>query len=216
MVNAASGAPQLSAGALATVFGTNLASSALTGNRRSQTTLGGVSVNVNGQPAPIQFVNGTQVNFQVPWETTGATAEITLTLGERPADRSQCRWPTAGPGFLPVRAECRSQHNSPSNPAAVGSTIQAYLTGTGPVTPSIDAGAAAPTNGDQVTAGFADQCRTIGSSWHRCRSRDWRRAWWGSGSSHIVVPSDLTTGDYPLVLGIGDETSNSGTVSVTL
>jgi uncharacterized protein (TIGR03437 family) len=32
---------------------------------------------------------------------------------------------------------------------------------------------------------------------------------------NIVVPSDLQTGDYPLAITIGNETSNPATVSVT-
>jgi uncharacterized protein (TIGR03437 family) len=32
---------------------------------------------------------------------------------------------------------------------------------------------------------------------------------------NIVVPADLQTGDYPLAVTIGAETSNSATISVT-
>src|SRR5205814_7428375 len=41
-------------------------------------TLNGVTVQVNGKASPIYFVSPTQINFLVPYSTTGSTASIVV------------------------------------------------------------------------------------------------------------------------------------------
>jgi uncharacterized protein (TIGR03437 family) len=69
--NAASGASTLEAGSWVTIIGTNFAAAANTWdsaivNNVLPTTLGGVTVAIDGRPAPINFVNQTQINALVP------------------------------------------------------------------------------------------------------------------------------------------------------
>jgi uncharacterized protein (TIGR03437 family) len=88
VVNAASFAPGLSPGSLATVFGNGL--TALPGIVESAvfplpSSLGGISVQLNGVAAPIiavADVNGQeQINFQVPYELAGAsTASVVVSV----------------------------------------------------------------------------------------------------------------------------------------
>jgi uncharacterized protein (TIGR03437 family) len=71
IVNAASGAPGAEAGSWITINGTNFASTAATWDNAIigivfPTTLGGVTVAIDGRPAPIAFVNQTQINALVP------------------------------------------------------------------------------------------------------------------------------------------------------
>src|SRR5262249_24544673 len=71
IVNAASGAPGAEAGSWITINGTNFASTAATWDNAIigivfPTTLGGVTVAIDGKPAPIAFVNQTQINALVP------------------------------------------------------------------------------------------------------------------------------------------------------
>jgi uncharacterized protein (TIGR03437 family) len=217
VTNVASGAPVVSAGALATVKGTNFAASAVTPNP-PQTTVGGISVNVNGVLAPILFVNGTQVNFQVPWETTGATATVTVSAGGNAGATVTVPLTPAGPGlFVDATSVAQVQNsdsspNSDSNPAAVSSTIQALVTGTGPVTPSIANGAVASDDPVMLTSQLG---ATIGSEQAAVQSAVMSPSLVGVAVFSIMVPADLATGDYPLVIAIGDETSNAGTISVT-
>jgi uncharacterized protein (TIGR03437 family) len=218
VTNAASGAPAISAGALATVVGTNFANGTGTGTAPLQTTLAGVSVNVNGTLAPVVSVNGTQVTFQVPWETTGDTVTVTVSVGGRATAPVTVPLTPAGPGlFVDGNGVAQVQNadstaNSESNPAAVSSMIQALVTGTGPVVPSIADGTL-PT-GDPVML-TSQISATIGGEQAQVASATMSPSLVGVAVFSIVVPSDLMTGDYPLVIGVGSETSNPGTISVT-
>jgi uncharacterized protein (TIGR03437 family) len=84
VANAASYLGTIAPGALATLFGTNLADSTYTNvidaNGNFVRTLGGVTVTVAGVPAALTYVSPTQINFQVPWEPTpGLAANVQVT-----------------------------------------------------------------------------------------------------------------------------------------
>ena len=67
----------LTPGTFATIFGLHLAAQpAQAIGTPFPVTLGGVSVAVNGTPAPLYYVSPTQINFVVPWEVTGTQATI--------------------------------------------------------------------------------------------------------------------------------------------
>jgi len=74
VANAASYLGTLAPGALAVLYGTNLADNTFTNvtdaNGNFVTSVGNVSVSVDGTPAPLTYVSPTQINFQVPWATT--------------------------------------------------------------------------------------------------------------------------------------------------
>jgi uncharacterized protein (TIGR03437 family) len=56
--------------------------------------LDGISVTLNGVPAPLIFVSPTQVNFQTPWELLGeSTAQVVMRIGDTlwPVGRVQVR-----------------------------------------------------------------------------------------------------------------------------
>ncbi len=89
VVNAASGEPGLVSGSWMTIYGTNLASTSrawkesdFVGNKLP-TTLEGVSVTVNGKPAAISWISPTQINGQVPTDSTvgPVTVELRNALG---------------------------------------------------------------------------------------------------------------------------------------
>src|SRR3954469_15202061 len=55
-------------GGLISIFGSNLAAAmTLSDSTPLSTTVGGVSVSINGVAAPIQFASPNQINVQVPW-----------------------------------------------------------------------------------------------------------------------------------------------------
>ena len=79
IVNAGSGLVNASPGCMETIYGSNLAPSAVdasTGNL--PTTLNGVTVMVGGIAAPLKYVSPGQINFQVPFEVTGASAPVVV------------------------------------------------------------------------------------------------------------------------------------------
>ena len=84
IVNAASYKSDLTQGALGSAFGVLLSSTTqdnlFDATRGSfPTSVGGVSVSVDGHPAPLTYISPTQVNFQVPWEVTSASAPVLIT-----------------------------------------------------------------------------------------------------------------------------------------
>ena len=103
--------------------------------------------------------------------------------------------------------------NDPGNPAKVGSTIVAYLSGSGTVSPAVADGAVAPTS--PLAYANSPSNATIGSSTAQVAFAGLAPGFVGLVQVNIVVPSALQTGDYPLAVIIGGQTSNPATISVT-
>src|SRR5439155_3707524 len=86
-VNAASGAPDLSPGGIASIFGANLAKGArVAAPFPWPDMLAGVQVLLDGKPAPVLFVSDTQVNFLVPLSQSVGAARVTVVTGSGSAD----------------------------------------------------------------------------------------------------------------------------------
>ncbi len=219
VVNAASFAPRISPGALATVFGSNFALTNAGAQTPLPTSVESVSVSVNGQLAPVLYVTPTQVNFQVPWETALGPATVTVAVNGGPSNAVTVNVLGAAPGlFSTSSGQAIVQNsdytlNSPTNPAKVGSTIVAYLSGSGTVSPPVADGAIAPI-GTLVYLNSGSSA-TIGSSTAQVAFAGLAPGFVGLVQVNIVVPSGLATGTYPLTVTIGSETSNSATISVT-
>jgi uncharacterized protein (TIGR03437 family) len=110
-----------------------------------------VTVTVNGKASPIYFVSAGQINFLVPYATTGSTA--TIAVQNNGANSNTVTVPLAatspgvytldqsgsGPGAI-LHADF-SLVNA-SNPATAGETVLVYLTGMGTVNPSVSDGTA--------------------------------------------------------------------------
>jgi uncharacterized protein (TIGR03437 family) len=219
VVNAASFASQISPGALATVFGSNFALRNASANAPLPTSLAGVSVSVNGRSAPLLYVIPTQVNFQVPWETALGTATVTVNVNGGASNSITVSVLGAAPGLFSTSSGHAVVQNSdftlndPGNPAKVGSTIVAYLSGSGPVDTPVADGAVTPLG--PLVSSTSQSSATIGSSPAQVAFAGLAPGFVGLVQVNIVVPSDLQTGDYPLAITIGNETSNPATVSVT-
>jgi uncharacterized protein (TIGR03437 family) len=78
VANAASYLSALAPGSLATLYGSNLADAEhlVAADPEFPSSVAGVSVSVNGLPAPLTYVSPGQINFQVPWETVVGPADI--------------------------------------------------------------------------------------------------------------------------------------------
>ena len=219
VVNAASFATQVSPGALATVFGSNFAVTRASAKAPLPASLVGVSVNVNGQAAPILYVTPTQVNFQVPWEAALGSATVTVAVNGGASNSVTVPVLAAAPGLFSQSSGHAVVQNSdytlndPDHPAKVGSTIIAYLSGSGPVSPAVADGAATPI--DTLVSATSQPGATIGSSTAQVTFAGLAPGFVGLVQVNLVVPSTLQTGDYPLTITIGSEASNSATVSVT-
>jgi len=228
VTNAASFRPQISPGALASVFGTGftgfgnatyksappyptgLGDSALGGN--------GVSVMVNGQAAPLFFASPTQINFQVPWETAVGSANVTVSAAGGVSNAVAVPVVAAGPGLFVSGGSAIVQNypgyslNGPGNPAAPGSTIIAYLTGSGPVSPAAADGVATPSGSLVYATDFTSA--TVGAATASVSFAGLAPGFVGLMQVNLVVPTGLSAGTYPLVVTIDGQASNAGNISV--
>jgi adhesin/invasin len=177
-------------------------------------------VKVNGVAAPLYYVSPGQINFQVPWATpTSGTVNVSVVVNGGSSNTAAVAVGTAAPGlfYLPGGAAIVQNApdyslNSASNPAPAGSTIIAYLTGTGPVLPAAKDGT--PTRSDTLTNATAAVTAKIGSAAATVSFTGLTPGFIGLAQMNIVVPSTLTPGVYPLSVTIDGQTSNSATIAV--
>jgi uncharacterized protein (TIGR03437 family) len=154
IVNAASFAPPgnpIAPGQFVTLFGTGLASSDRTATAPYPTSLNGITVLVNGKASPIRFVSSGQINFLVPYSTTGPTATIVVQNNGTPSNTVTVPVATTSPGVYALDqsgsgpgAILHADYSvvNAGNPAAAGETVLVYLTGMGTVTPNVADGTA--------------------------------------------------------------------------
>lgn len=218
VVNAAGYAPRISPGSLATLFGTHLGESVATASAPLPAALADVSITVNGRPAPVLAVTPTQVNFQVPWETVPGNAEVIVSVNGLAANTLTVPVLAAAPGiFSDSSGRAIAQNsdyslNTPANPAQAGSTVMAYLTGSGPVNVAMSDGAAAAAN--PLAKAMSQTSASIGPLPAEVSFAGLAPGFVGLTQMNIVVPAGLASGDYPLTVTIGGQTSNAGTISV--
>jgi uncharacterized protein (TIGR03437 family) len=150
----------LPAGGIVALFGDQLSTGApqQASSLPLATSLGGATVFVNSQPAPLYYVSANQINFQMPFETSLGEAFVRV-------DRDGQRGNTVGvevTGLSPriltlpfgnyaVAVNAADQSlvipSTPGlngHPAKSGDTITIYAIGLGATSPSVASGAAAP------------------------------------------------------------------------
>ena len=137
-------------GEIVSVFGTGLGPAAGVAarfdaaTRKLPTSLAGVSVTVNGIPAPLLFASAGQINFQVPYELAGqASSELVVTFNGAASAPERMRLSATHPGLYPGVFNQNGTPNSPANPAAAGSVIVLFATGQGVTRPASQTGRAA-------------------------------------------------------------------------
>jgi len=224
-VNAASftaGAP-VSPGSIATVFGTNLASSS------SQ----GVITKMNGFPSFLFDIYPGQLNFQVPWELSGqAQAFLTVAVDGVTSSPAVVRLAVYSPGIFPigqsgqgaviiassgeVAAPGGSIPGRAARPVNRGEYVTIYCTGLGPVTNRPPTGAKASDNAVSLTTAIPTV--TIGNA-IASTTNDFfsglAPGYIGLYQVNVQVPPNSPTGDaVPLILSIGGVMSNTVTIAV--
>ena len=220
--NAASGAARISPGALASIYGTGFGTSTFLaddGSTWPTTTTNLVSVKVNGVAAPLYYVSPVQINFQVPWATpTTGTVNVAVLVNGGSSNIAAVPVATAAPGLFYDLASGQAavlnpdySVNDPSNPAMTGSTIFAYLTGSGPVSPAAKDGIPAPNAPLSWATAYTAK---IGSAEAAVSFTGLAPGWVGLVQMNIVVPATLTAGIYPLSITIDGQTANSATIAV--
>jgi uncharacterized protein (TIGR03437 family) len=219
VVSSASFLPQISPGSLASIAGTNLATSTPPSAATPlPTILAQATVTVNGRAAPILYASPGQINFQVPWETATGSASVTVSVNGVVSNTITVPVTAAAPGiFYSASGAAIAQNhdyslNTPSNPAHAGSYLIAYLTGSGPVSPAVADGAATPATGlVQPTSAIGV---TIGGQSATVLGAAYTPGFIALLQLNITVPSGLAAGNYPMIVTIGGQVSNSATVSI--
>jgi uncharacterized protein (TIGR03437 family) len=105
------------------------------------TSLGGVSIQVGGIPAPIYYVSNSILHFQVPWELAGLTqAPVTVTANGQTSESQMASLAAHAPGIYALNGsgtgqgavlDASNQVVDASNPTRPGANVQIYATGLG-------------------------------------------------------------------------------------
>jgi len=217
--NAASGNPNaLAPGAIASIYGSGLATSTATANSFPlPASLGGALIAVNSLTAPIFYASPSQINSQIPFETAAGPASVTLTVNGAAAGTAVVPILIAAPGLFTEpggAAAALNQDgsvNSPDRPAATGSEIAVFLTGLGPVEPVVGTRVAAPASSLSTTKSAVSA--TMGSAPAFVTFARLAPGFAGLYQVNLIVPQ-LPGGRYLLQISIGGISSNAAGIDV--
>jgi uncharacterized protein (TIGR03437 family) len=212
--NGASYQPGYAPGMILTIMGAHLASTTLAAaNLPLPVQLGGVSVMINGVPAPLWYVSSAQLNIQIPYETPiNTSVTLTVTNNSQSASTSFIA-AAAAPGiFIDTQGD-----PVPFSSGAPGQTLTMYVTGVGAVSPGVIDGAAPaagtplnllpqPAQETSVTIGGVNApIEFIGIPWGLV----------GVLQINYQVPAGAPIGPQPVVFTVGNLASNVATLTVT-
>jgi len=143
----------LAPGGIVSIFGSNFAASEIVASRVPlDRELGGVSVRIGSENAPLYFVGPTQINAQVPFTARqGDILPITVSVNGRLSAPQNYLITAAQPGIFntdgaAAALDSQSRPIDPQNPALIGDTIQLFAAGLGIVDPAVDSGVASPSS----------------------------------------------------------------------
>lgn len=155
VVDAAGFTPRLplAPGEIIAVFGSGLAAEeAFAGRVPLARQLGGISVRIGEEDAPLFYVGPDQINAQVPFSAKpGTTVSVVVNVGGRWTAPQNYRIAAVQPSIFQsdgraAALDGRSRPITFENPARIGDTIQIFATGLGAVEPTVATGAAAPSS----------------------------------------------------------------------
>ncbi len=219
IVNAANFAQKVAPGMLATIFGSNFASTSDSAHDTPlPTTLAGVSVTVNGRQAPVQFAGLSQINIQIPYETQTGDATIVVSVNGVQSAPATVPVTAVGPGIFvfngtrAVMQNADSTVNEANNPAKVGSAAILYGTGLGALDNPIASGAAAtatPLSRSKQTVTLK-----VGNTPAQVLFAGMTPGFVGLMQINFIIP-DMPSGTYPVVVSEGGEDSNAPQITIT-
>jgi uncharacterized protein (TIGR03437 family) len=214
VVNGASfkpGAP-VAPGSLATVFGTGYAKQIYASTIPLPGVLSGVSVIVNGRPAPLVFLNDTQVNFEMPLETPPGPAKVIVQTNGVPSASFTFQVQAVAPGLFVALNNADGSANGAAHPASADDFLVVYLTGQGPVDHPVVDGVPTP-NPPPLFNATKPFSATIGGSNATVTFLGLSPGFVGLAQADVQVPK-LAPGTYPLVITVDGVASNSISISV--
>ncbi len=233
ILNGASFGSALSAGGLASLFGTALGSgtSGATG-LPLPTVLGQTSVQMNGSNVPLIFVSPQQINFQIPWELTQTTATLTVSAGGAVSSSQQVTLAPTSPAVFTLSQNGRGQGailianagdvlaaptgsvaGRTSRPARRGEFVTIYCVGLGAVSNRPASGAAALS--DPLSQTQATPTVTIGGVSANVTFSGLAPGFVGLYQINVQIPDGAPAGDsIQVVISVGGVTSSAVTLAV--
>jgi uncharacterized protein (TIGR03437 family) len=204
IINAASGAAGAAPGAWISIFGSNLATAAVSAqtsdlvNGYLPSTLGGTKVTMNGKSAYLNYVSPTQINLQAPDDTATGSVAVTVTNSSGTASAT-VTLQALMPGLFVSSNQVVGIRWSDgalltASAAKPGGLVVLFGTGLGPTSPSEPAGlvfsgayatTAVPTVTIGGTAAAVSYCGLIGA---------------GIYQINLTIPGSLADGSYPVVV----------------
>lgn len=220
VTDAASYAPRVAPGGLASIFGSNLADSTQQApGFPLPTTMAGAAVHINNAVVPLLYVSNSQINFQVPSSLAAGTASMYVTRDGGQSALFQFMVVSNSPGiFQDTSNHAIAQNaadysaNSDGDRVASGASLVVYLTGIGAVNNPVADGTATPDS--PLASATATGTATIGGVNATVTFLGLTPGFTGLAQANITVPS-LATADYPLVITVGGYVSASAQVSVS-
>jgi uncharacterized protein (TIGR03437 family) len=219
----------LSPGLIFTIFGSGLGpanglSLQLDQNGNVSNNLAGVSVVVNGTPAPLLYLGANQINAVAPYEIANNVGQnVVVEVNDNGVDSNQFSVGVVatapaifslGNGQGAILNQDGSV-NGPGNPAARGSYIQIYGTGEGQTSPSgVDGQIAyeALANLPRPAAPFSLTIGGVPATYNYAGTAPDSFA--GFLQVNALVPTNVPPGNQPVVLKVGGATSAPLNVAV--
>ncbi len=217
--NGADFSSSVAPGSLASVFGSGFAETAASPSALPfPTSFNGVSISVNGRPAPITYLSPTQINFQIPVATPAGNATLTVTSGG--VISNSLFFPVV-PTALGIfqygtnRGIVQNQDyslNTTAVPAATSSAVIVYLTGIGVTAPAVVDGMGSPAVPLAKPSGTATA--TIGGANAQVLFLGLTPGNVGLAQANLLIPPSLSTGDYPFTITLNGQTSRPARIAV--
>jgi len=211
---------------LISIYGNNLANVTDYWNDDFPTTLGGVSVTIDGKPAYLLYVSPTQINLQAPDDTATGTVPVvvtspngtsTSTVTLSPVAPAFCLFPqdyVAGiirrsDGTYDTLGPAGNSLGFPTVAAHAGDRVELYAVGLGPTTPAVPAGKAfsgkAPIN-DSISLYINNVA--VKPAFAGLTSA-------GLYQINVTVPAGVTPGNaVPVTITVGGVTSAQATLPI--
>jgi len=201
-------------GMILTIYGSQLASTtALTSSVPLPAQMAGVTVTINGVPAPLWYVSENQLNVQIPYETPVDTSVTLTVVNNGQSATASFTAAAAAPGIF------MDQQGAPvpSTSGSPGQVLTMYATGVGAVSPSVADGDA-PAAGTPLNALPHPQQAatvTVGGATAPIQFIGIPPGVAGVVQINYQVPANLTPGPHPVVLTVGGIPSPPVTLTVT-
>jgi uncharacterized protein (TIGR03437 family) len=207
-------------GTIVSIFGSQLGpqtgvSFSLNSQGSLNTSLGGVTVNVEGVPVPPLFVQSNQINIILPYtlNTTGQAyvevnynnmTSVQFNIQLAPADIQVFTTNGSGSGPGSILNQDFSV-NSAANPAAPGSTVAVYATGGGAILPAVTAGNVAGSVLSMVSLPYS--ATVNGESAKVVYAGSAPGLVYGVDQFDVQLPTDAPAGAQNIILTVGGSAS---------